>query len=314
MASTPSINVAVAVVQRPDGRVLLAERPQGKSAGGFWEFPGGKFEGAENAEQALARELREETGVELERAAPWLSYEYNYPDKCVHLHFYRVLAWRGAPHGREGQRVSWEDPRALSVGPLLPANERIVRALALPPLYAITDAGKYGVAGFMQRLHGALQQGVRLIQVRERDMSQEQREKFARSVVEAARPYAARVLVNGDVALAQRTGADGVHLQAAQLLRLTAPPACDLWAASCHDAVELARAVELRASFAVLSQVLPSAAHSGVPGMGWETFRTLTRRCPLPVYALGGMTRERLETAMRYGAHGVALLSGAWNP
>lgn len=308
----PLVNVAVAVVQRSDGRVLLAERPKAKVSGGFWEFPGGKFEIAEDARRALARELHEETGVDLDVAYPWMTYDHEYPDKRVRLHVFRVLTWHGTPHGREGQRVSWEDPAALTVGPLLPANGKVLRALSLPPVYAITHAGKYGVPEFMRRLTVALEAGVRLIQVRERAMTPEQLGQFARRVVVLARRYDAKVLVNGDLAAAQRAGADGVHLSASQLMRLGAPPAVEFWAASCHDEQELARAAELHANFTVLSPVLPTPTHPNEPGMGWARFEALTRDHPLPVYALGGMQLELLDTAMHHGAHGIALLSGIW--
>lgn len=312
MTIRPLVNVAVAVVQRADGRVLLAERPRGKVSGGYWEFPGGKFDAGERAEQALARELHEEIGVELDRAHPWLTYEHAYPDKTVRLHFFRVTAWHGTPHGREGQRVSWEDPAAVSVAPLLPANDKVLQALNLPPLYAITQAGKYGVADFMSRLEQALARGVRLIQVREREMAPEQLAQFARRVIARARQYGAAVLVNGDEMLARKTGADGVHSTGAQLRRLNVRPATRLWAASCHNAEELARAATLGADFVVLSPVLPTASHPGEPGMGWARFAELTRGCPLPVYALGGMKTGLLDTARGHGAHGIALLSDIW--
>ncbi len=308
----PVVNVAVAVVQNADGRVLLAERPRGKASAGYWEFPGGKFEDAERAEDALARELHEEVGVELDAAYPWLTYEHEYPDKRVRLHFFRVLAWHGMPRGREGQRLSWEDPADLGVGPLLPANDKVLRALVLPPVYAITDTARYGVAGFMARLQAALEDGVRLIQVRERAMTTEQLAQIARRVVVLAHRYGARVLVNGNFVVAQRVGADGVHLTAEQLMRLTARPAIEFWAASCHGARELARAADLQASFVVLSQVLPTPDHPDVPGMGWARFQSLTRDYPLPVYALGGMKRELLDTAMRHGAHGIAVHRAMW--
>mgnify|MGYP001612179001 CR=1 FL=1 len=308
----PVINVAVAVVQREDGRVLFAERPRGKDSAGFWEFPGGKFEVGESAKQALARELHEELGVELDAAFPWITHECSYPDKIVRLHFYRVLAWHGTPHGREGQRVSWEDPEVVTVGPLLPANDKVLNALCLPPVYAITNAEKYGVAEFMTRLKAALERGVRLIQVRERGMSPEQLVQFARRVAIMAHDYGAKVLVNGDESLALKAGADGVHLQATQLMRLSPRPATRLWAASCHDASELARAAELHADFVVLSPVLSTLTHPDVPGMGWEKFAGLVRDTPLPVYALGGMKLELLDTAMHHGAHGIGLLSGIW--
>lgn len=306
------VNVAVAVVQREDGRVMLAERPRGKPSAGFWEFPGGKFEIGENAKQALARELHEELGVELDAAYPWVTYEHAYPDKIVRLHFYRVLAWHGTPHGREGQKVIWEDPEAVTVGPLLPANDKVLKALTFPPLYAITNATKYGIPDFMDRLKRALDKGVRLIQVREREMTPEQMAQFARRVVVLAHQYGAKVMINGDESLANRVGADGVHLTGSQLMRLAARPSTRLWAASCHDAAELARAAEWRADFVVLSQVLPTPTHPDVPGIGWPRFEQLVRDTPVPVYALGGMRLEHLETSMHHGAHGISLLSGVW--
>ena len=306
------INVAVAVVQRADGCVLLAERPKHKVSGGFWEFPGGKFDVGERAEQALARELHEEVGVELDRAQPWMTYDHAYPDKIVRLHFFRVSAWHGTPHGREGQRVAWQDPAAITVAPLLPANDKMLQTLNLPPLYAITQAGKYGVTEFMSRLEKALARGVRLVQVREPALAPEQLVQFARRVAETAYPYGAQILLNGDETLARKARVCGVHSTSAQLTRLTTRPRTRLWAASCHNAGEMARAAALGADFIVLSPVLPTATHPGEPGMGWARFAELTRNCPLPVYALGGMKSELLDTAKHHGAHGIAALSSIW--
>jgi len=306
-----SIDVAAAIVRHADGRVLLAERPPGKPWAGYWEFPGGKIESGEEPVAALARELHEELGIEVDAATPWITFVYAYPEKQVRLHFFRVQRWHGTPYGREGQCLAWEKPDTLTVGPLLPANVKVLQALNLPPLYAITHAGKPGVEEFMKRLKVALELGVRLIQVREREMTPEVLTRFAQRVVDVAHPYDARVLVNGDAMIATRAGADGVHLQSSQLMKLAAPPG-DFWAASCHDARELERAAELGASFVVLSPVLPTASHPGEPGMGWETFAGLIRNYPLPVYALGGMQVELLDTAMQHGAHGVALLSDIW--
>ena len=303
----PVVNVAVAVVQRGDGRVLLAERPRGKVSAGYWEFPGGKYNAGERAEQALARELHEELGVELDTAHPWMIYEHVYPEKRVRLHFYRVTAWHGTPHGREGQRISWEDPEAPAVAPLLPANDKVFAALRLARVYAITNAEEHGVADCMLRLERALARGVRLIQVRERGLAPEQLAQFARRVVARARRYSATVLVNGDETLARKVGAAGVHLSATALVRARARPALPLVGASCHNAEELARAAGLHADFVVLSPVLPTATHPDEPGMGWERFAERVRGYPLPVYALGGMRPELLETAMRHGAHGVAV-------
>ncbi len=310
--SNTTVDVAVGVVTHGDGRVLLAERPQGKPSAGYWEFPGGKFESNESPREALARELHEELGVELDAAYPWITRIHRYPHMTVRLHIYRVLRWHGEPHGRESQRLSWEDPHAVGVAPLLPANHDILQALTLPRVYAITQTSKYGLSGFMERLGLALDNGVRLIQVREPAMSPPELAQFARQVVSLAHRYGAQVLVNADVAVARDAGADGVHLQTAQLLQYRTRPDTRLLAASCHNRQELQHAAELGVDFAVLSPVLPTQSHPGAATLGWEQFAGLCLDMPMPVYALGGMRTDMLHTAMRHSAHGVALLSGIW--
>lgn len=314
MDNSPIIDVAVGIVTRGDGSVLLAERPAGKPAAGYWEFPGGKFETGESPVEALARELHEELGVELDAACPWITREYIYPHTHVRLHLYRVLRWHGEPHGHEGQQLSWQAPGEVDVSPLLPANHEILMALNLPQVYAITHASKYGEDAFMERLRTALDRGVRLLQVRERDMSADELTRFTGRIVPLAREYGAQVLVNGAEDIAQATGADGVHLQAGQLMQCQTPPATRLWAASCHDREELLHATRLGADFVVLSPVLPTPSHPGEPTLGWGTFAELCLDLPMPVFALGGMTLDMLETALTHSAHGVALLSGIWQP
>ena len=309
--SSAIIDVAAAVVTQADGQVLLAERPAGKPWAGYWEFPGGKIEPGESPLAALKRELHEELGIELDRATPWLTREYAYPEKRVRLHFYRVSAWHGTPHGREGQRLSWENPGTVRVAPLLPANAPILEALCLPPIYAISQAGKLGVTEFMQRLQATLQRGLRLVQVREPGMDPTKFSELVHEVVKLTHAAGARVLVNGSVELARTSGADGVHLTGRQLMTINEAPG-KFWSASCHNAHELARAGELGASFVVLSPVLPTVSHPGEPGIGWEKFEELVRNYPLPVYALGGMKQALLATAQEHGAHGVSLLSYIW--
>lgn len=308
----PVVDVAVAVVQRSDGRVLLAERPQHKVSGGYWEFPGGKFNAGENPAQALARELHEEIGVELDVAHRWLTYEHTYPDKVVRLHFFRVTAWHGTPRGNEGQRVSWEDPYAPSVSPLLPANDKVLRALRLAPVYAITDAAKYGVADFIRRLDDALEAGLRMVLVRERTMAPEQLAQFARQVIARAHRYGADVLIEANESLARKVGADGIQVLGRDLRRLSARPNVRLVAVSCHNAADMADAARLGADFVLLSPVLATPTHPDRPGMGWPRFADMVRDYPLPVFALGGMKLDTLDTAVRHGAHGVAIHAAFW--
>jgi 8-oxo-dGTP diphosphatase len=306
------VEVAAAVITRPDGRFLLGQRPAGKVYAGYWEFPGGKIEAGEAPLPALKRELHEELGIEVETAYPWLTRDYDYAHAAVRLRFFRVVKWSGNLHGRESQRFVWQSPEAISVDPLLPANAPILRALRLPPVYAITRATELGAAELLRRLEQALARGLRLLQVREKEMREGELRDLAAKVIGLAHAHGARVLVNGNLQLAREFGADGVHLTSAQLKETRLRPNLPLVGASCHDADELARAQALAADFVVLGPVAPTPTHPGAAGLGWARFAALLKDCPLPVYALGGLEPADLETAWRHGAHGVSMMRGAW--
>jgi 8-oxo-dGTP diphosphatase len=309
---TDITEVAAAVLTQPDGRVLLAQRPPGKPYAGYWEFPGGKVEVGESLDAALARELHEELGIVVTRACRWITRTFEYPHATVRLNFFRVFGWQGEPHPHEGQVFSWQQPEAVEVTPLLPANFPIVKALSLPPLLAISHAEALGVDSFLARLDVALHAGLRLIQLRDKTLPQDERLQLARETVRRARPFGARVLVNGSLELARAVGADGVHLDSAAAARLTARPDCAWVGVSCHDAAELSHAAAIEADFALLSPVLPTLTHPGAATLGWETFAALAAASPIPVYGLGGLGRDDVALAQSHGAHGVALLRGAW--
>lgn len=300
-----ALEVAAAVIQRADGAFLLARRPAGKVYAGYWEFPGGKIEPGEPAQEALARELREELGIDPCVAFPWLTREYTYPHAAVRLNFFRVTAWKGDPHPREEQDIAWQHFGTPLAEPMLPANAPVLSALALPHEYAITDAEHRGTRPMLSRISARLDQGLRLIQVRDRNLPR--REVFVRSVVRLAHGRGARVLVSGGPAIG-----DGVHFTAAQLMGMKARPTQGLAGASCHTAAELARAMALELDFAVLGPVKPTASHPDARPLGWEGFERIARGASIPVYAIGGMQPADLDPAWRAGAHGVAMIGAAW--
>jgi 8-oxo-dGTP diphosphatase len=299
------VEVAAAVIQRADGAFLLARRPAGKVYAGYWEFPGGKVEAGEPAERALARELHEELGIEVGMAYPWITRVYAYAHATVRLNFFRVTSWKGDPHPREGQAIAWERAGAVAAEPMLPANAPVLSALALPYEYAITDAQSRGAGPMLARIRERLDVGLKLLQVRDKDLPQ--REEFARAVLQLARQRGAKVLINGGPDLA-----DGVHYTAAQLMRLAERPGIGLAGASCHSAAELQRAMSLELDLAVLGPVKPTPSHPGAATLGWDGFARIARGASIPVYAIGGMRHGDLETAWHAGAHGVAMVSGAW--
>lgn len=309
---TEVVNAAVAVLLRPDGQVLLAQRPQGKSWAGWWEFPGGKIEDGETPEQGLQRELDEELGVRATDVNRWLTRVFSYPERTVKLHFFVVRNWQGEPFGREGQQVSWQDPHAPGVSPLLPANQPVLEALRLPPLYAITNLAEMGETAFFAALQTRLAHGLRLIQIREKQLTPSALTTFVERVLATTRPFGAQVVINGNEALAKATGVDGLHLSATALMALENKPHGLLCGASCHNAKELAKAAQLELDYCLLGAVLPTRTHPGTQPLGWEAFEQLILDFPVPVYALGGMQVTDLSTAWGHGAHGIALVRGVW--
>jgi len=121
--------VAVGILLRGDGAMLLSTRPPGKPYAGYWEFPGGKLEAGETVEQALRRELIEELGVTIGAADVWKVTEHDYPHALVRLHWCKVSAWTGDFEMREGQAMAWQH-LPLSVSPVLPGAYPVLEWLA----------------------------------------------------------------------------------------------------------------------------------------------------------------------------------------
>jgi len=296
-------------------QVFVTRRATDTHQGGKWEFPGGKCNPDEPVLAALKRELHEELGIEVESAVPWMQVRHAYPDREVFLDAWQITAWRGDPHGREGQEARWCDIRNLPTLDFPEADLPILRRLWLPPLYLISDATRFGKEEFLALLKRALKAGARLIQLREPSMSQQEFRAYAKVVASLCQRYGARLLLNADAKLAKECGADGVHLNSRQLMTLDRRPLGNALfvAASCHDREELRQAVRLGVDFAVLSPVVATASHPGVVPLGWDRFRALCGSVPLPIYALGGMRPGDLGLARAAGAYGIATVSGIWS-
>ena len=229
-------DVAVAVLQLPDGQLLLASRPAGKPYAGYWEFPGGKIELGESVRDALIRELKEELNVVVTECSPWFSFNMVYAHASVRLHTWRVDQWQVADArgltGLEGQQFQWQQLGELTVSPILAGCLPIFRALSLPKQYLITNASEVGVDLYLQHLrefwsniaskhppnaefvnsftpsNAAHQEAAKeqtqpqiseksgLIQIREKSMPPAQLHEFAREVVAIAAEHKAIVLIN----------------------------------------------------------------------------------------------------------------------
>ncbi|MFN0161029.1 MAG: Nudix family hydrolase [Burkholderiales bacterium] len=308
----PTTHVVAAVLERVDGSYLLAQRPAGKVYAGYWEFPGGKVEPGESEHAALVREIREELGIEVRHAFPWIVRRHEYEHASVRIRFFRVTDWAGSPRGLDGQRFEFQQVGRESVGPMLPANGPVLAALRLPTRYAISCCSILGEALFLVRLEIALRSGLRMVLVREPTLDSKALERLTGEVLARCRDHGARVLVSANMAVAAAARADGVHLRAAQLSSIKVRPDFELICASTHDAHELERAAATGCDFAVLGPVLPTPSHPDSPGMGWDRMANLIADSALPVFALGGVSGEQLDIARSKGAHGIAMLRAAW--
>jgi 8-oxo-dGTP diphosphatase len=127
----PLVLVAAVALIDADGRVLLAQRPEGKAMAGLWEFPGGKVDPGETPEGALIRELAEELGIDVSASclAPFTFASYTYSDFHLLMPLYLCRRWSGIPRPREGQRLTWVRSARLAEYPMPPADKPLVSSL-----------------------------------------------------------------------------------------------------------------------------------------------------------------------------------------
>ncbi|MCB1960800.1 MAG: Nudix family hydrolase [Rhodocyclaceae bacterium] len=306
------VAVAAAVITRPDGQFLLGQRAPGTFYPGYWEFPGGKVESGEDARAALIRELDEELGITVDTCWPWLTREFDYEHAHVQLHFFEVPAWRGEINDHVHSALAWQHADSLTVGPMLPANAPVLKALRLPREMGITDAAGMGESAQLAALEVALADGLQLVQIRDTSFDPAPRERLAHAVVQRCHAAGALALVNGDADLARRTSADGLHLPARQLMACATRPDFEWVGASCHNRAELDHCAKLGLDYAVLGHVRPTPTHPDAAALGWDGFAERVTSLPLPVFAIGGVDGAHLDAARAAGAHGVAGIRGYW--
>ena len=306
------LEVVAGVLVRSDGAVLFGQRRPGKPYAGWWEFPGGKLEVGETVEQALARELREELGIEVRRSFAWMLREHVYPHAHVRLSFRRVVEWTGTPCAREGQALAWRHAASVDLAPLLPAAIPVIGWLRLPQQLGISCALQLGDDAFVAALRAALDAGLRLVQLREPGIAPSRLDALWRQARALCRRAGAALVVNSAHPASYATACDGVHLRSADLHACVSRPLHRLVGASCHDLRDLDRARRLGVDYVVLGPVRPTRSHPGAPALGWEAFASLAARSHVPVFALGGLSQADEQQALVAGAHGVAMMRAAW--
>ncbi len=294
----PFYHVAVGAVVSADNKVLIAKRADHKLQGGRWEFPGGKLEAGETALAGLARELEEELGIVPQKTRPLIQIPYDYSEFEVLLDVHRVENFTGTPHARENQDFQWVDISRLDDFEFPDANVPIVRAIQLPSVYKIVDAVPK-------------QFDAKLIRVRKGDMSVDAYQSIVGAVLYAAqalREAQSQNVIIDLMAMNDLSEYSGLHLTAIELHQFEQRPVPKnkLLGASLHTLEDVQQANKLQCDFATLSPVKHTSSHPDASPIGWERFAELIHTAHFPVYALGGMSQEDLETAWAHGAQGVA--------
>lgn len=301
------IDVAVGVVKDDLGRILIAKRKVDAHQGGLWEFPGGKFEPAEDDVQALNRELFEELNIKTLASSPLIKINFNYPECQVCLHVREVCDFEGEPVGCEGQEWKWVDIQSLNEYAFPEANKAILSAIKLGRHYAIIGGGD--VQQVMHNLGVVLEQGIRLVQIRIKGLGGVDAEEVLTAVRDRCHKLGVAYLVNSQVPV-QRSLDEGLHLTSFDLMGLSRrPESSGFVAASCHNLQELRKAEQLALDFAVLSPVMETVSHPGAKDLGWMQFSEWVDKVNIPVFALGGVGWQDYERALAHGAQGLSGIS-----
>ncbi|MES9855858.1 MAG: Nudix family hydrolase [Sedimenticola sp.] len=311
-----TVEVAVAVIEDEQGRLLLSRRQEDAHQGGLWEFPGGKLEPGESLTQALKREIHEELGIEVVTHQPLIRTTHHYGDRTVTLDVHRVTRFTGQPQGLEGQPLAWVALADIADYPLPAADHPIVTALSLPSTYLITGEDALQQEQFLARLETALKQGCKLVQLRAPGLDEGAYQTLALSAVSLCGDHGARLLLNSPPEWVAGVGAAGVHLNSRRLMALKERPLPEeyLVAASCHNREELQRAESITVDFAVLSPVMVTASHPEAHPIGWQGFSEMIKGVSVPVYALGGMGPGMISQALNAGGQGIAAIRELWLP
>lgn len=305
MPSTgPETQVACALIWRNE-QILLSKRHKGTHLGGFWEFPGGKFESGEEPMTCLSRELKEELDIALVDASFMFQIPWNYGEKSVRLWVYEVLRFDGEPRGLEGQDVSWFPSEFLTELQFPRANDAIVRAVGLPRVTKILDP-KFArePKAWVGEMHDRSVLYLRGLPPG-RDLE---------GAVGLAIGKGHKVILTLDQLTCFQEGC-GVHLRKNDEIQdaLESLKALDRpWplTSGIRDESDIERQRDWPSDAVFISPVRQTSSHFGIPALGWNRFSELACDLGVPAYALGGMTNSDIEVVKRYWGFGVAGISG----
>ncbi|MFV2059803.1 MAG: Nudix family hydrolase [Gammaproteobacteria bacterium] len=313
------VYVAVAVIRDELGRLLIAKRHAFQDQGGLWEFPGGKLKQGEHVIDALQREIKEETNLELNYFRPLLKVEHAYPEKTVLLDVWLAGGVQSIDAtGSEGQELQWVYPADLNQYHFPDANHLIIDAVTLPKLHVIT--GKFDNATeFSHKLMNALQLGSGLVQLRSKmDCNESYFELSVRARL-LCNQHRAKLMLNIPIDEFNYHSADGVHLTSDVLMSLSLQDLIPLYqqgklvSASTHNQKEIDKANELLLNYIFLSPVNATNSHPDATPLGWDKFTELSKSAQCAVFALGGVNKDDIDKTLAAGGAGIAAINSLWH-
>ena len=309
------ITVAAAAIIDENNRVLISQRQAGTHLAGKWEFPGGKCKLNETIETALHRELKEELGITPIQARHLITLTHHYDNKSVTLSVWTIRSYSGVPRGREGQAIRWQHITELKPEEFPEADYGVIRALQLPDTCVVTpDISFSNPTQFLRSINLLLDKGTRLFILRCHSLKKKSYLKLAAKVNGLCSDYNANCMLNVPIDWLPDCPGANIHLRSSQLM--LCPHRTNLTAgmvsASCHNRQEVAQAMHINADFVLLSPVKKTKSHSNAKTLGWDEFADVTAHSSIPVYALGGLTRDDMYCAQANGAQGVAGIGGFW--
>ncbi len=305
--------IAVAgIIKNSKQQILIAKRQEHQFMAGYWELPGGKVKigESESSLDAIIREMYEELGIKVAKAKLRLNIFYRYPDRVLDIVIFEIIKYSNTPYSKEGQEISWVDKNKLNNYKLLPTMDSIINTLNLPDIIWITPEinESYSHKQLLLDLEQKLIKDIKLIQLRTKKNISAQ---LIKKAYKLCKKYNANLILNNLSKDFNNITTDGLHLTSAELMSLEKRPIAlnKILAAAVHNIDELKKAHKIQLDFVLLSAIKKTTSHKNIKPIGWDKAKKLIKKAKMPVYLLGGMSRDDLKKAKKYNAQGIAGIS-----
>jgi len=298
--------VVAGILLNKNNEILIAKRRNNQFMPGYWELPGGKIEAGENKKNSLKRELFEELGVTVKKSSLKHMMCHKYPDKVVKLWIYNIDKCSGEPSGQEGQDTSWCSLDQLTKYKLLPTMREIIHKISLPKHYWITPDDHHSES-IIENCREHIIAGTKIIQLRSKTSLDQ---SYIDKIYRLFQDNQISLILNTPNKTYQEL-CDGWHLTSHELLSLKERPCGNnkLLGVSTHNALEVEHAENISADYISLSPINSTPSHTRILPLGWHAASDIICKSNLPVYLLGGMSKEMLDKALNIGAQGIAGIS-----